>query len=1212
MLCLCNLVFAQKDSISYQDTIESRMVLVGDAGALVDGKARVIEAIRRWVPLDEKTAVVYLGDNLYHDGLPDDQHRFYNDIRAVLDSQVNLLDKTKAKGYMIPGNHDWDNGSPGGYAAILRQGYYVNRLNLPNFFFLPQDGCPGPVEVSISPNVTMIIMDSQWWLQESNKPGIESDCPYKSKEEVLSEISDLLAKNSKKLVLFACHHPFYSNGIHGGYFGIKQHIFPFTDLRKYLYIPLPVIGSIYPISRSVFGSPQDLKHPTYVNMSQDIQKVMKEHPHVIYAAGHEHTLQLLHDSSNYYVVSGAGCKTTRVEDSRKSDFTASKLGFALLEISKSKNVKISYYTLDEEGTSSIAYTKSLLNFSIIPKPEDTLKSAEPIYVYKDTALVAASSQYYATSNLQKKLLGENYRAEWGTPITLKVFNINKEQGGFKITGVGGGKQTKSLSLKDKKGVEWKLRTIDKDPAKAMPAGLRSSLAKDILQDMISAAHPYAPLVVPDLAKAAGVPHSEPKFFFVPDDPSLGLYQTLFANKVCLLEKKDNSYDGSDTKSTPKVLKKMVEDNDHVVDQNAVLRARLLDILIADWDRHFDQWRWGVLDTGKGKLYYPIPRDRDQAFFFSDGAVLKYVSRGKLPFLKGFRHDIPKINWLGFSSRDFDRFFLNTLDAYDWQKAICEFQTDITDTVITKAVHKLPAPIYALNGPVIEDKLRSRRDLMMQEGMKYYEFLSKYVNVVGSNKREEFVITGNDTSVKLQVYIKESSGDTSFLMYSRVFDEKITKEIRMYGFNGNDKFTVDENVSADIKLRIIGGRGNDTFDLDGKSKKFLYDLKYGENQVLNQKRTSNRMSNDPLVNDYSYQDYKYQDVKKFPWINVGFNSEDGPLAGVGFWRKTYGFRKDPYATENKLSTLYSFLNNAYQVRYFGAFTDVYRKFDFIAKAEFLNPSLYNFFGLGNETERLPGTAMRFYRTRYKYVAADLAIQKRFFQKLSISAGPSIYHYWNRESLNTGKILEQPALVGLDSADVFTKKTFVGGKIAININNLNSEIFPTRGINWTNEFTYMNGVTKGAGTLTKYQSDMVVYASLSDPAKLVAVLRLGGGHIFDEKYEYFQALNLGANNYLRGFRKNRFSGSSLLYNSIELRCKLVEIKSKVFPGTLGLVGFNDIGRVWVRTESSKKWHDAYGGGLYFLPFDMFILSATVGRSPEETIFNFTLGTRLNLTF
>jgi len=88
--------------------------------------------------------------------------------------------------------------------------------------------------------------------------------------------------------------------------------------------------------------------------------------------------------------------------------------------------------------------------------------------------------------------------------------------------------------------------------------------------------------------------------------------------------------------------------------------------------------------------------------------------------------------------------------------------------------------------------------------------------------------------------------------------------------------------------------------------------------------------------------------------------------------------------------------------------------------------------------------------------------------------------------------------------------------------------------------------------------------------------------------------------------------LLYNSIELRYKLLDIKSKIFPGALGLIGFNDIGRVWVPNETSHKWHDAYGGGLYFLPFDMLILSATIGRSPEEAVFNFTLGTKLNLTF
>ena len=90
---------------------------------------------------------------------------------------------------------------------------------------------------------------------------------------------------------------------------------------------------------------------------------------------------------------------------------------------------------------------------------------------------------------------------------------------------------------------------------------------------------------------------------------------------------------------------MREDNDHTVNQEAVLRARLLDMLIADWDRHFDQWRWTTRDTGQGKSYIPIPRDRDQAFFYSDGLIVRYISRKRLTFLKGLQYDIPKINEL---------------------------------------------------------------------------------------------------------------------------------------------------------------------------------------------------------------------------------------------------------------------------------------------------------------------------------------------------------------------------------------------------------------------------------------------------------------------------------------------------------------------------------------------------------------------------------------
>jgi outer membrane protein assembly factor BamA len=182
----------------------------------------------------------------------------------------------------------------------------------------------------------------------------------------------------------------------------------------------------------------------------------------------------------------------------------------------------------------------------------------------------------------------------------------------------------------------------------------------------------------------------------------------------------------------------------------------------------------------------------------------------------------------------------------------------------------------------------------------------------------------------------------------------------------------------------------------------------------------------------------------------------------------------------------------------------------------------------------------------------------------------------------------------------------------INNLNDELFPTRGILWNTELSVLAGLKGNSRAISKLTSDMSIYASLSSPAKLIAVVRAGAGHIFNEQFEYFQALNLGANNFLRGFRKNRFSGSSIAYGSLELRIKLFRSNWYILPGDVGLVAFNDVGRVWMKNENSRRWHNAYGGGIYYVPFNMVIVSATTGFSREENLFNFSVGTKINITF
>ncbi|HEX7903568.1 MAG TPA: BamA/TamA family outer membrane protein [Chitinophagaceae bacterium] len=1196
--------------LAQQDTILQRIVLIGDAGELTKGRHPVVDAIRNNIKLDKKTTILFLGDNLYDSGLPDDQSNFYDSARAVLDSQLSVADNTPAKIYMIPGNHDWTNGGRDGYASIIREQLYVDLLGKPNVKFYPEDGCPGPVEVSLGDDVTIIIFDSQWWIHRYDKPGIESDCQCKTTDELITQIQDIVTRNSKKLVLIADHHPFKSNSVHGGFYPLKQHIFPFTDMKKNLYIPLPILGSIYPIARSVFGTPQDLSHPAYANMIHEVTAAVKSHPHIVFVAGHDHGLQWIKDSSFNYIVSGGGSKTNRVSKSKKSPYASESTGFAVMEVSIHKNVTVSFYTVEGDSVKH-AFKGDMLNFSKIPeeKKDSTARVIDdPFAKYKDTISISASEKYPLIKGMKRFIIGQNYRSEWSAPVNMKVFNITNA--GYTITGLGGGKQTKSLRLKDKNGKEWVMRAIDKNPTKALPENFRGTLAQDLVQEFNSASNPYGALTIPGLAAPLDVVVPHPQLFFIPDDPALGFYRPLFANTVCLLEERDASLDGSDTKSTAKVFDKLVEENDHRADQPAVLRARLLDILIGDFDRHFDQWKWATNDTGKGKLYYPIPRDRDQAYFYSDGALLKFASRNLLPFLRGFRNDIQEVNWLSYSAKDFDRLFLTDLDAKEWKTTIDDFQLALNDSVLTHAIKRLPPEIYAIDGETIVNKLKARRNALPVAAMKYYHFISRQVNVLGSNQKEYFKVSNTENGLQVRVYAREKGNDTSFLMYNRTFEPKNTYEIRLYGLNDDDIFDIDESAKSRIKIRIIGGKGNDTFDIRGNVQTLLYDLNVEGNYIKNHHRAKVRFSNDPPVNSNRIPVYQYNKAR-FPQLEFGVNSDDGLLVGAGFSRTTHGFRNDPYSTYQKFSGLYSLTRGAYRFNYYGEFNHITRDIDVILNGEFAYPALKNFFGLGNTT-KVPSTPdYSFYRSRSRTVTLEALLRKRYFEKLQLMAGPYFQYYWNNYKDNAGRILGAPLFGGLDSADIYSKKTYLGAKVAMNFDNRNNTTFPTRGILWNNELVSAAGISKGSNNFTRFSTDMTIYASLSDPARIVAVLGLGGGKIFNQSFEYFQAMQIGGNN-LHGFRRNRFLGQSSMYGSLELRTKLFDVKSYLFPGPFGLTTFYDVGRVWLKNESSRLWHTAIGGGFYFIPFNMLMISASVGFSRQERLFNFSLGSKINLSF
>ena len=87
------------------------------------------------------------------------------------------------------------------------------------------------------------------------------------------------------------------------------------------------------------------------------------------------------------------------------------------------------------------------------------------------------------------------------------------------------------------GRQFALRSIDKDLTKALPEEIRDINLLNLLQDQVSAMHPYSALVVPPLADAVGVYHTNPKVVYLKPQAAMGSFNPLFPEGLYLFEER---------------------------------------------------------------------------------------------------------------------------------------------------------------------------------------------------------------------------------------------------------------------------------------------------------------------------------------------------------------------------------------------------------------------------------------------------------------------------------------------------------------------------------------------------------------------------------------------------------------------------------------------------------------------------------------------------
>lgn len=349
-----------------EGNVDYRILLVGDAGANIGPKETdrpvkipLFTAMKRFAELmPSRTAIVFLGDNIYSKGLPDINERPLKsdencEGRACaerrLDAQIEILKASKARGIFIPGNHDWDSGGERGWKRIQNLEKYIEnsrKNDKVDVVMIPKAGCPGPVTVPLSgkeSEIALIGLDTQWWLHEYEKPEKNdnpSGCESVTENEVVQSLKKQIdegASNNRHILLVG-HHPLITYGKHSGYLNYKDLLDP-IHLFSQLMIK---VG---------FGGRQEMPNPNYLDMRKKIQGVIQESagegsPPLIYAAGHDHSLQVIEGpQGTMHLVSGAGTpwKASRVGHNEGTLFSHSNNisgGFMAVDFMQSGKVRL--------------------------------------------------------------------------------------------------------------------------------------------------------------------------------------------------------------------------------------------------------------------------------------------------------------------------------------------------------------------------------------------------------------------------------------------------------------------------------------------------------------------------------------------------------------------------------------------------------------------------------------------------------------------------------------------------------------------------------------------------------------------------------------------------------------------------------------------------------------------------------------------------------
>lgn len=794
----------------------------------------------------------------------------------------------------------------------------------------------------------------------------------------------------------------------------------------------------------------------------------------------------------------------------------------------------------------------------------------------DTTLVAGP--LYGRGALHRMLFGSEYRQLWTAPVRARVLDLGTFAGGLTPTTAGGGFQTKSLRFRGADGFTYGFRSVDKDPS-LLPPELDGTFLDDIVRDQTSSQHPGAPAVVAALLEAAGVLHGQPMLVVLPDDPRLDSFRTRFAGTLGYLERRTtggNRFAGArEIVDSPDMIRRIFSDPAQSVDAHAFLRARLMDLFVGDWDRHRDQWDWALLGEGAAQRWQPIPGDRDHAFVRFDGLLPTVARNTSSPLLLEFGGEFSDLNGQVFNGRDLDRWLLGSLDQSAWDGVARDLQSRLTDSVLHAAAESLAPGWRELEAGRLERLMRERRDDLLDAARAFYRWLAREAEIHTTGAADDVTLerrAGGSLAVRITAngspwYSRQfEPGETREvrLFLARPLDENDTADIRIYGMGARDRVTVTGDGPARITVRIVAD-STTQLPAAGMAGVEVYPAVWraapagvGPGSVVVHRVPSDSLELPP---DRSWGS------RRMPISWIGGGPDIGIFFGLGVSRTAYGFRKTPSAS--RWSARAGWATQAGQGRI--AIEGQLRREQSSVRTEVRawgsGIEVLRWHGLGNATADSADAA--YHRVNRAEAGATVQLVLPLVNNMELGIGPSVLYSHTR--VQAGRIIADSLPYGSDNFGM------AGVRASLRWDTRDRHLGPTRGAllaiggsAWPATWGLDSAFAEVHGQLSTYLT------ARNAPLRPTLALRAGAKQVFGG-YPYAEAAFIGDAATVRLGRQNRYGGDKAAWAGSELRLALTRFRV-LLPGELGVFGLAETGRVWVKGETSERWHAAVGGGVW----------------------------------